>query len=71
MRHAAAVILDIRSGMRYPAVADDPRMKPLSIRLPERHIAWLDRQAGDLDTRSALIRRLIDQAMKAATSTPK
>ena len=46
-------------------------MKPLSIRLPERHIAWLDRQAGDLDTRSALIRRLIDQAMKAATSNSK
>ena len=60
-----------RVQMRYPAVADDPRMKPLSIRLPERHIAWLDRQAGDLDTRSALIRRLIDQAMKAATSTSK
>ena len=46
-------------------------MKPLSIRLPERHIAWLDRQAGDIDTRSALIRRLIDQAMKAANTTVK
>lgn len=55
--------------MRYPARADAARMKPLSIRLPERHIAWLDRQAGDIDTRSALIRRLIDQAMKAASST--
>ena len=47
------------------------RLKPLSIRLPERQVAWLDRQAGDIDTRSALIRRLIDQAMKAATPTVK
>jgi hypothetical protein len=47
------------------------RLKPLSIRLPERQVAWLDRQAGDIDTRSALIRRLIDQAMKAAIPTLK
>lgn len=47
------------------------RLKPLSIRLPERQVAWLDRQAGDIDTRSALIRRLIDQAMKAVNSTSK
>jgi hypothetical protein len=47
------------------------RLKPLSIRLPERQVAWLDRQAGDIDTRSALIRRLIDQAMKAANPIPK
>lgn len=47
------------------------RLKPLSIRLPERQVAWLDHQAGDIDTRSALIRRLIDQAMKAANPTSK
>jgi|LakMenEpi03Aug12_release.lakeMendotaPanAssembly.Ray.scaffolds.fasta_scaffold5181594_2 hypothetical protein len=39
-------------------------MKPLSIRLPDRQIAWLDRQAGDIDTRTAIIRRLIEAAMR-------
>ena len=57
--------------MRYRPSACYPLMKPLSIRLHERQVAWLDRQAGDIDTRSALIRRLIDQAIKAATPTVK
>ncbi len=57
---------------RLPCCLNRPcRLKPLSIRLPERQVAWLDRQAGDIDTRSALIRRLIDQAMKATSPTIK
>ena len=39
-------------------------MKPLSIRLPDRHIAWLDRQAADIASRSVVIRYLIDQAIR-------
>lgn len=50
--------------MRYRPSACYPLMKPLSIRLPDRQIAWLDRKAGDIDTRTAIIRRLIDAAMR-------
>lgn len=50
--------------MRYRPSACYPLMKPLSIRLPDRQIAWLDRQAGDIDTRTAIIRRLIEAAMR-------
>lgn len=51
--------------MRYRPSARYRPMKPLSIRLPDRHIAWLDQQAGDIDTRTAIIRRLIDAAIRS------
>jgi len=39
-------------------------LRPLSIRLSDRQIAWLEKQAADIETRSAVIRRLIAEAIK-------
>lgn len=55
--------------MRYGLSVFYLFMKPLSIRLPDRHIAWLDQQAGDIDTRTAIIRRLIDAAIRSDRQT--
>ena len=44
---------------------------PINVRLPQRLLDWLDRQAGDTSTRSQVIRDLIhDAATKQADHAP-
>lgn len=39
-------------------------MRPLNVRLPDRQIRWLDSKTSDLQTRSAVIRLIIEEAMR-------
>lgn len=39
--------------------------RTITLDLPPEQVAWLDRKAGDLLSRSAFVRQMIAQAMQA------
>lgn len=41
-----------------------PKRRTITIDLPPEQITWLDKQAGQLMSRSAFVRHLIAQAMQ-------
>jgi Arc/MetJ-type ribon-helix-helix transcriptional regulator len=43
---------------------------PINVRLPQRLIDYLDKQAGDVSTRSAVIRRLLAEAADQPHQSP-